>query len=463
MIHFVHTVADLLARGHDLVLATICAHSGSTPRDAGARMAVLRDGSIRGTVGGGVVEAAAVRAALNLFDAAPGATRFLDMDLTGEQAASTSMICGGRLRLFLERLDAACPPGPGEAPGPNEVSGPGEVPGPAEVPGPGEVPGPAEASGPDSAAKPGTATLPAPSRASAAAHAWAALDAVLSAGRGAALLTMLESDADAAAPRAARHGLALLAGPNVDSALAGGTAPDEGIASIADHAAIQWFPAHEDAHGQAGSGPFRPGAALRAALARALPRAASDGAPALEEADGTPLLLASPFPAAPVLYLFGAGHVSQATAAVAAGVGFSVVVLDDRAEFANRERFPHATRVQVLQSLDTALAELGDGAPGAPAGPAGDDAYLAILTRGHLHDKTVLAQALRTPARYVGMIGSRKKRDAIYDALRAEGYTEADIARCRCPIGLTIGAQTPEEIAVSIVAELIAARAGALR
>ncbi|MBG0776613.1 MAG: XdhC family protein [Desulfovibrionaceae bacterium] len=269
--------------------------------------------------------------------------------------------------------------------------------------------------------------------------------------------------------------MALLAGPNVGSApnvapgpdegtaLADGTAPDEGIGSIADHAAIQWFPAHDDADGQVGSGPFRPGAALCAALARALPRAASGGAPALEETGGAPLLLASPFPAAPVLYLFGAGHVSQATAAVAAGVGFSVVVLDDRAEFANRERFPHATRVQVLQSLDTALAELGDGAPGAPAGPAGDDAYLAILTRGHLHDKTVLAQALRTPARYVGMIGSRKKRDAIYDALRAEGYTEADIARCRCPIGLTIGAQTPEEIAVSIVAELIAARAGALR
>jgi xanthine dehydrogenase accessory factor len=88
------------------------------------------------------------------------------------------------------------------------------------------------------------------------------------------------------------------------------------------------------------------------------------------------------------------------------------------------------------------------------------EAFIIILTRGHMHDRTVLARALRTPARYIGMIGSRKKRDTIYAALLAEDFTQTDIDRCHCPIGLTIGAQTPEEIAVSIAAELIAVRSG---
>jgi xanthine dehydrogenase accessory factor len=83
-----------------------------------------------------------------------------------------------------------------------------------------------------------------------------------------------------------------------------------------------------------------------------------------------------------------------------------------------------------------------------------------IVTRGHIHDKTVLTQALRTPAKYVGMIGSRRKRNMIYDSLLKEGFTKADIDRVHAPIGLDIGAETPEEIAVSIVAELIQVRAG---
>lgn len=154
-------------------------------------------------------------------------------------------------------------------------------------------------------------------------------------------------------------------------------------------------------------------------------------------------------PPAP-LYIFGAGHVSQFTARVAAMVGFRTVVLDDREDFANRVRFPEADEIIVLQSFDGCCERLG----------IGEDAFLVIVTRGHLHDRTVLAEALRTPARYVGMIGSSSKRDKIYQSLLEDGFTQSDLDRCHCPIGLSIGGRTPEEIAVSIGAELIQVRAG---
>jgi xanthine dehydrogenase accessory factor len=88
------------------------------------------------------------------------------------------------------------------------------------------------------------------------------------------------------------------------------------------------------------------------------------------------------------------------------------------------------------------------------------DCRIVIVTRGHEHDRNVLAQALRTGAGYIGMIGSRRKRDTIYGALRGEGFSEEDLDRIHCPIGIAIGARTPAEIAVSIAAELIARRAG---
>jgi xanthine dehydrogenase accessory factor len=147
--------------------------------------------------------------------------------------------------------------------------------------------------------------------------------------------------------------------------------------------------------------------------------------------------------------IFGAGHVSQALAPLAKGVGFRTVVCDDREEFANRDRFPSADEVLVLDSFEDSLNGV----------EIGEESYLVIVTRGHAYDKTVLGGALATSACYIGMIGSRRKRDAIYGALMEEGFTRTDLDRVHCPIGLDIGAETPEEIAVSIVAELIRARA----
>ena len=160
-------------------------------------------------------------------------------------------------------------------------------------------------------------------------------------------------------------------------------------------------------------------------------------------------LFVEPFKSDPALYVFGGGHVSSQIVPLASRVGFSTVVIDDRPEFAESSKFPDAKEVRLLE-FEHVMKNL----------PVDSSSFLVIVTRGHLHDKSVLTQALRTDARYIGMIGSRRKRDIIYEKLLEEGFAKADLARVHSPIGLDIGAETPAEIAVSIVAELILKRAG---
>ena len=150
-----------------------------------------------------------------------------------------------------------------------------------------------------------------------------------------------------------------------------------------------------------------------------------------------------------VAYIFGAGHCGEKLAPILSGIGFGVVVIDDRAEFANTVRFPAADEIIVPDSTDIPFATV----------KFSGDSYIVIITRGHAHDEIVLRGALRTPAAYIGMIGSRKKRETVYERLLADGYTQNDISRVHSPIGLEIGAETPEEIAVSIAAEMIKVRA----
>ena len=152
----------------------------------------------------------------------------------------------------------------------------------------------------------------------------------------------------------------------------------------------------------------------------------------------------------PVLYIFGGGHVSSQVVPLAHRVGFKVVIIDDRPEFTDPARFPDADEVHQYP-FEGVLDRI----------PVNASSYLVIVTRGHAHDKTVLAQSLRTSAGYIGMIGSRRKISILYEKLVEEGYTREDLDRVFSPIGLDIGAETPEEIAVSIVAELIKVRAGA--
>jgi xanthine dehydrogenase accessory factor len=164
---------------------------------------------------------------------------------------------------------------------------------------------------------------------------------------------------------------------------------------------------------------------------------------------GTVEIFVEPILPQPILYLFGGGHVSLALAKAAIAAGFGVSVVDDRETFANLQRFPMAQ--EVFTSFEDAFAKIQPNA----------SSYFVIVTRGHKEDMRVLAWAVRTTARYVGMIGSRRKVLSVYKALELEGYRPEEMERVYAPMGLDIGALSPEEIAVSIVAELIAVRRNA--
>jgi len=147
---------------------------------------------------------------------------------------------------------------------------------------------------------------------------------------------------------------------------------------------------------------------------------------------------------APSLLLFGGGHVSLAVCRIASMAGFRVTVIDDRPEYANAARFPEAV---------TTLAS--DFLAAFPQLRVRPSSSIVIVTRGHKADELVLGEAVKTEAGYIGMIGSRTKVAATFDRLIARGVPSGLLGRVRAPIGIDIGASTPEEIAVSIVAELI--------
>jgi len=162
---------------------------------------------------------------------------------------------------------------------------------------------------------------------------------------------------------------------------------------------------------------------------------------------GTLEIFVEPVLPIPVLYLFGAGHVAHNLYKVAHNAGFDAVVVDDRESYANRERFPEASEVHA-KDFKEAMASLSPS----------ESSYIVIVTRGHRDDMRVLRWAVQTPARYIGMIGSKRKVIAIYRELEKEGLSRELFERVHAPVGLDIGAVTPEEIAVAITAEMIAVR-----
>lgn len=335
MIDLLKTLGTWLSEGTPVAAATIVTHEGSTPRSAGSKMIMRGDGTMYGTVGGGLVEAQVLKAAARVLD--DGVRGIMDFDLTGELAAGADMICGGKLRVFLERIEQG-----------------------------------------------------------------------------------LEGELYSELLRCLKRGeRCLLAVP-----VQGGSrtlVPQRGSSL---------------------------GAELPSSLLESIKIAGKDvHAPVVFTSFNDRWFL-EPWAGPSPLYIAGAGHVSRPTAQIAALAGFHVTVMDDRPEFANAERFPHAHEIRT-QDLHSCLEGL----------PIGPGASVVIVTRGHVHDADVLAQALRTQAGYIGMIGSRRKRDSIYQLLRGQGFGDADFARVHCPVGLDIGAETPEEIAVSIVAELIQNRA----
>jgi xanthine dehydrogenase accessory factor len=334
----IREMSNLIAQEDPFVLATVVTRNGSAPRSAGAKMLVHNDGSIAGTVGGGKLEAQVLEQAAEVMKThAPTLNEF---QFTGKDASTMDMICGGRVEVLVEWLDARSP---------------------------------------------------------AVIELVQALQGLVDSHQKGWLITRLP-----------------------------------GSAENRDHAVV--------AAGQVLAGDLPAGLELKSVR--------SSRQPALLKSH-TQECLVEPVNIAGSVFIFGAGHVSRSLADFTHAVSFWTVVVDDRPEFANRQRFPCADQIIVPGSYAKAL----DGIE------IDEDSYIVIVTRGHLHDQTVLAQALKTNAAYIGMIGSRRKCQLIFDDLLKNGFTPEDIQRVFAPIGLPIQAETPEEIGISITAELIKARA----
>lgn len=323
-----------LQAGETLVRAVVTRAWGSTPREAGAKMLVLPDGSIRGTVGGGCGEADVWQRAMQVH--ADGQPVLMEVDLTDDADGDDGRVCGGRFEVFLDRWTPEHP-----------------------------------------MLKP--------------------LVRALEEGRACSLATSL------------------------------GTPPPR-----------SWRKREEPA-------------------AAAGPPSRTAGESWLEPEDGAPRLLASfghevfldPLTQEVELVIAGAGHIARPLCTMAALCGWRVCVIDDRPEYASAEYFPDARQV-VCQPFHDFFQNLEVHAR----------TYVALLTRGHKHDQACLLQLMGRPAAYVGMVGSRKRTRVVMEELRAQGAQGDWTHRVFAPIGLDLGAQTPEEIAVSILSEMILVRRG---
>lgn len=158
-------------------------------------------------------------------------------------------------------------------------------------------------------------------------------------------------------------------------------------------------------------------------------------------------ILLEPIRSEPTVYVFGAGHISQQLVPLVKKVHFKVVVIDDREIFANRNSFPDADEV-IVSEFERSFDQITIDA----------SSYIIIVTRGHIYDKFILEKAVKTNARYIGMIGSRRKIQILYQDLIERGIQKDILDRVHAPIGIDINSETPEEIAVSIVAQLIKIR-----
>ncbi len=168
-----------------------------------------------------------------------------------------------------------------------------------------------------------------------------------------------------------------------------------------------------------------------------------------ENKDGQSIeVLLEPIQPDPTLYIFGAGHIAQALSPIGKMVDFKVVIIDDRPMFADSKRFPEADEV-LVEPFEGVFDKL----------QINPQSYIVIVTRGHLYDGEVLEQAIRTNAGYIGMIGSKRKIALLYKDLMDKGIKKELLDRVYAPIGIYIHSETPAEIAISIIAELIKVKA----
>jgi xanthine dehydrogenase accessory factor len=160
-------------------------------------------------------------------------------------------------------------------------------------------------------------------------------------------------------------------------------------------------------------------------------------------------LILEPVPGRPSLVVFGGGHVSKYISSAASMAGFRVTIIDDRREYANAERFPEAVHTMAIEFYDAFRKIV-----------IKPSTYIIIVTRGHRSDEEILERAIKTPAKYIGMIGSKRKVLTTYEHLLERGVCPDDLQRVHAPMGIEIGAATAEEIGISVVAEMIRIRRG---
>ncbi len=335
----------LIKAGQSFAIATIVTQKGNTPRHTGAQMLVREDGSIEGTVGGGLLEAETRRRAAEVI--ATKIPYMLEFELRAKSAAEQGMACGGDVEVWIDYVDAEDP------------------------------------------------TCRA---------VYQALEEVLEQKNKAWYgLYLPEIGGDPLPENACRQCLIF-----ADGTVIGSFQGETGLV-----------------HKVMGYDVFTISEKSRIFL-QAI---GNDGR----------------------VLIFGAGHVGEKLCPVLSSVGFETIVMDDREEFANDKRFPTADQIRILTSFTEGLfADLG----------GMSNTYCVIVTRGHLHDKEVLVECLNTDAYYIGMIGSRKKREAVYQALREkEGLLGKTPLPAAIPRSVSALRQTPEEIAISIAGELIAVRA----
>ena len=193
--------------------------------------------------------------------------------------------------------------------------------------------------------------------------------------------------------------------------------------------------------------------ALTSQIVQAAQRAILAGKPHIEKIAGPANTWAEvfvePFLPPPVLLIAGAGHIAAPLAAMAHLMNFSVSVTDDRASFANRERFPQAKQL-LVGDIEATLRNY----------PITPRTHIVLVTRAHAHDVQGLRAIIDSPAAYIGMIGSRSRVQTVLRTLGAEGYDEKRLREIHAPIGLDIGSESPEEIALAIIAEVVAVRRG---
>ena len=335
-------LAAALENESGVALCTIIERRGSVPREVGARMLVQKDGSISGTVGGGIGEYEVIKAALETIENAQ--SRLLDFSLTGEQGLDSAAICGGHFTIFISYWSQA--------------------------------------------------------------DDYALATAVAKTLQGSKAHSLVES----------------LPPKNSDKM-------ERGLL---------------DPEGRKVTGtPFAPSPATIAETSKTGTAITSVQTITVDNQE----YLLSEITLPPQMIIFGGGHLALPLAEMASWCRFAVTVIDDRPEFSSPQRFPTADQVVTAPMEDIR----GLYTPG-------PSTYLVLITREHKYDYLLLKQLLGTEYAYLGMIGSRRRTSQVKQRLIDEGFSTAEIEKLYSPIGLAIGAQTPAEIAISIMAEIIRTR-----